>query len=139
MLTRALIALAMICVAAASGLAEDTKVLSLGITDHAPTQSELEANEAPPQPKFNTPAIAYVLAANLKKGDTVDITLMNEGKSLMRNSETLTEDKVSFMLLVGKGGVPAGGWPEGAYQAKLKITRDGKTLIEEMSKPMAFD
>lgn len=139
MLTRVLIALVMVCVAAGAGLAEDVKALSLGIADHAPTQAELERGEAPPQPKFNTPAVAYVLAANLKKGDAVEITLMNEGKSLMRNTETLAEDRASYVLLVGKGGVPAGGWPEGSYQAGLKITRDGKTLIEEKSKPIPFD
>jgi hypothetical protein len=119
--------------------AEEPKVMALGITDHAPRQSEIEKGGALPQPQFNTPAVAYVLAANLKKGDAVEISLMNEGRSLMHNTETLAEDRPSFMLLVGKRGVPAGGWPEGTYQAGLKITRDGKTVIEDKSKAIPFE
>jgi hypothetical protein len=139
MLTRALACLLLIGGMAVAAAAEDAKVLTLGITDHAPTQAELEKGGALPQPKFNTPAVAYVLAANLKKGDTVEISLMNEGRSLMHNTETLAEDRPSFMLLVGKRGVPAGGWPEGTYQAGLKITRDGKTVIEDKSKAIPFN
>jgi hypothetical protein len=32
-----------------------------------------------------------------------------------------------------------GGWPEGTYHAKLTITRDGKPLIDQSSKPIAFE
>lgn len=95
---------------------------------------------ASPVPKFNTPAIAYVLAADLKKGDVVEISLSNEEKPLLSNSETLTDDKQTFMLLAGKRGVPAGGWPqEWKYSAAVKITRDGKTLIEQSSPPIPFE
>jgi hypothetical protein len=41
--------------------------------------------------------------------------------------------------MTGKSGVPAGGWPEGSYSAEVKITRDGKTLLEETSKPTVFE
>ena len=95
--------------------------------------------EAPPTPHFNTPAVAYVLAADLKKGDMVEITLMNGDRSLLSNSETLAEDQARVLLQAGKRGVPAGGWPEGSYQAALKITRDGKTLIEQSTDPIPFD
>ena len=44
-----------------------------------------------------------------------------------------------FSMQAGKRGVPAGGWPEGSYSAKVTITRDGKTLIEQSSKPVAFE
>ncbi len=139
MLTRALFALALICGTAAAASAEETKVLALGLTDHEVTQEELEKGETPPAPHFNTPAVAYVLAANLKKGDVVEITLKNDDRSLLNNTETLAEDKASYLLQAGKRGVPAGGWPEGSYHAELKITRDGKTLIEQTSTPTAFE
>ena len=42
-------------------------------------------------------------------------------------------------MQAGKRGVPAGGWPEGNYSAKVTITRNGKTLIEQSSKPVAFE
>jgi hypothetical protein len=103
------------------------------------TDAELEKGDALPPPRFNTPGVAYVWASGLKKGDTVDIILNKEGQSLMRNSKTLAEDEANFVLMAGKSGVPAGGWPEGSYSAEAKITRDGKTLLEEKSKPMAFE
>jgi hypothetical protein len=139
MLTRALFALALICGMAAPSSAEDAKVFALGVTDHEATTAELESGAALPAPRFNTPAIAYVLAAGLKKGDIVEITLVNEDKSLLHNTQTLGEDQGRFLLQAGKRGVPAGGWPEGTYHAKVTITRDGKTLIEQSSKPIPFE
>jgi hypothetical protein len=140
MLTRVLFALVVIVGFGADASAQEPKVVALGLTDHAVTEPELEKGGDPlPVARFNTPAVAYVLAADLKKGDTVEIQLKNGDRSLMHNTETLAEDKAKFMLLVGKRGVPAGGWPEGAYSARLTITRDGKTLIEQSSKPTAFE
>lgn len=139
MLTRALFALALIWGTAGAASAEETKVLALGLADHEITQEELETGKTPPAPHFNTPAVAYVFAADLKKGDTVEITLNNGDRSLLGNTETLTEDKARYLLQAGKRGVPAGGWPEGSYHAALKITRDGKPLIEQATDPIPFD
>ena len=94
----------------------------------------------PPVPRFNSPAIAYVSAANLKKGDSVEITLSNTDEALLTNSETLAEDRATYLLQAGKRGVPAGGWPsEWRYFAKLKIIRDGKPLIEQATTPIPFE
>jgi hypothetical protein len=139
MLTRVLFALALICGTAAAASAEETKVLALGLADREVTQEELEKGSAQPAPRFNSPAIAYVLAANLKQGDTVEITLVNGDTPLLHSTETLAEDRPSHLLQAGKRGVPAGGWPEGTYQAKLTITRDGKPLIEQTSTPIPFE
>jgi hypothetical protein len=75
----------------------------------------------------------------VKKGDVVEIALKKDGKPLHRSSETLAEDRARFLLQAGNRGVPAGGWPEGSYQAVAKITRDGKTLIEQASAPIPFE
>jgi hypothetical protein len=139
MLTRALFALALICGMAATATAEDAKVVALGLADHAVNQEELEKGEAQSTPKFNTPAVAYALAAGLKKGDTVDIELFNNDNSLMRNTGTAGEDGAKVLVQAGKRGVPAGGWPEGSYHAKVTITRDGKTLVEQSSKQIPFE
>ena len=139
MLTRVLFAGVLICWLAGPVSAEEVKVVALGLADREVTVDDL-AKGQPPVPKFNTPAIAYVLAADLKKGDVVEISLSNEEKPLLSNSETLTDDKQTFMLLAGKRGVPAGGWPqEWKYSAAVKITRDGKTLIEQSSPPIPFE
>jgi hypothetical protein len=139
MLTRVLFALVVMCGMAAAACAEETKVLALGIADHEVTQEEAEKGAALPVPRFNTPAIAYVLAAALKNGDTVEVALFNEDRSLLHNTQTLGEDQAKLLLQAGKRGVPAGGWPEGTYHAKLTITRDGKTLIEQSSKQVPFE
>jgi hypothetical protein len=139
MLTRVLFSLALICGTGAAASAEQTKVSALGLANHQVTQEELEKGEAPPAPRFNTPGVAYALVANLKKGDVVEITLVNGDKPLLQNTETLAEDQARYLLQAGKRGVPAGGWPEGTYHAQLKITRDGKNLIEQNSTPIVFE
>jgi len=139
MLTRVLLALALIAGLGAAAFAEDAKIRGLGLTDHVVTEAELEKGAPLPPPRFNSPGVAYVWASDLKKGDTVDITLNKDGQPLMRNTEALAEDKQNFILMAGKSGVPAGGWPEGSYSAEVKITRDGKPLLEQKSKPMVFE
>jgi hypothetical protein len=118
---------------------DEPKVLNLGLTDHKVTEEELRKGDKLPAPHFNTPAVAYVLATNLKKGDIVEITLMNGDTPLLRNKQELAEDQASLLLQAGKTGVPAGGWPEGTYSADLKITRGGKPLISQSSEPQVFD
>ena len=139
MLTRVLFALIVTVGFATAACAQDAKVLALGVTDHEVTQEEAEKGATLPTPRFNTPAIAYVLAADLKKGDTVEVALFNEEKSLLHNTQTLGEDQGRFLLQAGKREVPAGGWPEVTYHAQVTITRDGKTLIERSSQPIAFE
>src|SRR3990172_11312550 len=119
--------------------AEDTKVVALGITDHKVTEEELRKGDKLPAPHFNTPAVAYVLSTNLKKGDIVEIALMNGKASLLHNTQELAEDQASLLLQAGKTGVPAGGWPEGSYTASLEIKRVGKSLLSQSSEPQAFD
>jgi hypothetical protein len=115
------------------------KVLGLGITDHEVTQEELEEDSALPLPHFNTPAVAYAWIANLNKGDVVEIALVNGDTPLLHNTETLAEDRASYLLQAGKRGVPAGGWPEGIYHAEVKVTRDAEPLIEQTTAPIAFE
>jgi hypothetical protein len=83
--------------------------------------------------------VAYVLAADVKKGDAVEIALVKDGKALMHNTETLAKDEAKLLLQAGKRGVPAGGWPDGSYAANLKITRDGKIIVEQTSEAMPFE
>ena len=141
MLTRALLLVVHLlgAVAPIASGADESKVLALGLSDHEVTQEELETGAAIAGPRFNTGGIAYALAADLKKGDAVEVTLVKDGKPLHVNSETLAEDKARFLLQAGKRGVPAGGWPEGKYAAALKVTRDGTTLIKQASTPIAIE
>jgi hypothetical protein len=117
----------------------ETKVEALGITDHKVSEEELRKGDKLPTPHFNTPAVAYVLATDLKKGDSVEITLKNGNASLLHNIQELTEDQASLLLQTGKTGVPAGGWPEGTYTASFELKRDGKSLINQSSEPLPFE
>jgi hypothetical protein len=139
MLTRVLFALVLISGVGGVAFAEDAKIVALGLAGREVTVDDL-AKGTPPVPKFNTPAIAYVLASDLKTGDTVEISLANGEGPLLTNSETLAEDKETYLLQAGKRAVPAGGWPqEWKYSAQVKITRDGKTLVEQSTDPIPFE
>jgi len=139
MLTRALLIGLLFCGGAVPAFGDDAKLVALGLADHEVSLDEL-AKGAPPVPKFNTPAIAYVAAANLKQGDVVEISLANTEKALLTNTETLAKDMPTYLLQAGKRGVPAGGWPsEWSFAAQVKITREGKTLIEQATKPVPFE
>ncbi|MGB6345965.1 MAG: hypothetical protein WBF40_01235 [Methyloceanibacter sp.] len=137
MLTRVLLVLVLVA-GFATGFS-DAKIVAIGLADHEVTQVELEKGEKLAVPRFDTGGIAYVLAANLKQGDTVEISLNLGDKSLLHNTQELSQDQPSLLLQAGKRGVPAGGWPEGTYHAEAKIMRDGKPLISGTSTPMAFD
>jgi hypothetical protein len=119
--------------------AEETKVLALGLSEKPVTEADIADGKQPPVPRFNTPAVAYVLVGDVKKGDIVEVALKLGARPLHQNSETLEEDKATFLLQAGRTGVPTGGWPEGTYHAEVKVTHDGKTLIEQQSEPIAFE
>src|SRR6476620_3998321 len=76
----------------------EKSVLALGITDHKVSEEELRKGDKLPAPHFNTPAAAYVLATNLKKGDSVEIALKNGEASLLHNIQELAEDQASLLL-----------------------------------------
>jgi hypothetical protein len=139
MLTRALLALLLFSCAIWPAAAEDTKVVALGVADRVVTEADIAGGAAIAVPRFNTPGVAYVLLGNAKKGDEVRVDLKKGDASLMQSVETLGEDKATFLLLAGKRGVPTGGWPEGTYTAAVKVTRDGEPVIEQSSKPVAFE
>ncbi|MGH6866500.1 MAG: hypothetical protein ACREDO_10105, partial [Methyloceanibacter sp.] len=89
MLMRALFALVLVCCTAVASLAQETKVVALGITDHVVIREELQEGGELLKPKFNTPGVAYALIAHARKGDTIQVTLNKNGKPLMTNTRDL--------------------------------------------------
>jgi hypothetical protein len=138
MLTRVLLALVLACAAAGASLAQETTVVALGLTDHKVSEEELQGGAALPAPKFNTPGVAYSYVAHARQGDTVEVTLKKDGEPLMRNMRELDADEDGVLLMAGKTGVPAGGWPDGAYSAHVKVTRNGKDVAVKETDPIPF-
>jgi hypothetical protein len=139
MLTRVLFAAFLLVGAAGSVSAQDTTVVALGLTDHVVTEDELVSGADLAKPRFNSPGVAYVLVAHAQKGDKIEIHLTKDGESLMHNVRELDADEAGVLVLAGKTGVPAGGWPEGNYTAKVKITRGGEMLAEQETDPIPFE
>ena len=139
MLTRALFAAALICGTAAVCSAQETTVVAVGLADHKVADDELQSGATPATPKFDTPGVAYGLVAHAKKGDTVEVTLTKDGTPLMTNKRKVEADEPGVLVQAGKTGVPAGGWPEGAYTARITVTRDGKTLAEQETDAIPFE
>ena len=84
--------------------------------------------------------MAYVLAANLKKGDMVEISLNQVTSRCSTTRKRWREDQAKLLLQAGKRGVPAGGWPEGTYRARGDDhARRQAARCSETSKPMAFE
>ena len=119
--------------------AEELKLIALGLADHAVTEEEVAGGAKPPAPRFNSGGVAHALVGNLKMGDVVEVRLVLDGKSLMHNTETLSEDKERVLLQAGKTGTPAGGWPAGGYTADVKVLRDGKPILEEQTEAIPFE
>lgn len=139
MLTRVLFAAFLLVGAAGAAAAQDTTVVALGLTDHVVTEDELVSGAELAKPRFNSPGVAYVLVAHAQKGDKIEIHLTKDGESLMHNLRELDADEDGVLVMAGKTGVPAGGWPEGNYTAKVKILRGGETLAEQETDAIPFE
>jgi hypothetical protein len=109
---------------------QEGTVLGLGFADHGLDIAELETGVEMKTPSAQTPMVAYVWAINLQKGDIIQIALIKDGAVVQNNSDTLDRSKAQFMLFAGKKA-PQGGWPKGSYKASAKVSRGGKTVIEE--------
>lgn len=139
MLTRVLFAIAVLIGSVGLVSAQETKVVALGLADRPITKDELTSGAELNTPKFNSPGIAYVLVAHAKKGDKVEVALLMDGSSLMHNVRELEADEAGLLVQAGKTGVPAGGWPEASYTARVKITRGGETIAEQETDGIAFE
>lgn len=139
MLTRVLFAAFLLIGAVGAVQAQNTTVVALGLTDHPVTEDELISGADLAAPKLNTAGVAYVLVAHAQKGDKIELHLAKDGKSLMHNVRELDADEDGVLVLAGKTGVPAGGWPAGQYTAKVTVTRGGETLAEQESDAIPFE
>jgi hypothetical protein len=139
MLTRVLFAAFLLLGPAGAAFAQDAAVAALGLTDHKVTEDELVSGAELAPPRFNSPGVAYVLVAHAKKGDKIELHLIKDGSSLMHNERELDADADGVLVMAGKTGVPAGGWPAGQYTAKAKILRGDEVIAEQETDPIPFE
>ncbi len=139
MLTRVLFAAGLVLMLASAASAQETAVVALGLADHKVSEDELAKGVAPAAPKFNTPGVAYAWIAHPKKGDTIEVTLTKDGQALMSNTQEAEPEDSDILLQAGKTGVPAGGWPDGAYTARVTVTRDGKAIATQETDAIPFE
>ena len=139
MLTRVLFAAFLLVAVPGAVWAQDTAVAALGLTDHKVTEDELMSGAEFAAPKLDTAGVAYVLVAHAKKGDTIELHLVKDGTSLMHNVRELDADEDGVLVMAGKTGVPAGGWPSGQYTARVKVMRGGETIAEQETDAIPFE
>ena len=113
-------------------------MLALGLADHAVTEEELAKGETPPVPRFNTPGVAYVWRQSQEGRHRRDRARQGRQAADAQHRDA-QRGQGEPCCRPASEAVPAGGWPEGEYQASLKITRDGKTLIEQATDPIPFE
>lgn len=92
--------------------------------------------EQNPRPSRIRPLVTFVQVIGLEKGDVQRLTLTDPAGALLAQtiSPPLDHDKAQQLLFVGRGRVPAGGWPPGEYRAHYSVMRDGKTVVTHDAK-----
>jgi hypothetical protein len=108
---------------------EHGNVLALGFTDHPVDFQELQ-QDVPRAASRHAPLVAYAWAINLQKGDVVEIALNKDRQNVSTNTVTLDRNKAQFLVFAGKKP-PDQGWPEGTYDALLRVVRGGRPLISQ--------
>jgi murein DD-endopeptidase MepM/ murein hydrolase activator NlpD len=112
---------------------KDAKLLRLGFAQDRVELPQLENGKignGGPQPDW--PAIvAYAWLINLKKDDTLSVTISGPEGVIKSNSVPLDRSKAQYLLFAGVKK-PVAGWPKGDYVSTVEMkSADGtQTLLE---------
>jgi murein DD-endopeptidase MepM/ murein hydrolase activator NlpD len=107
------------------------ELLNMGFTAAPVTMAKIEAGELA-APDRNPPAlVAYVRAIGLQAGDVQRLEIVGPAGEVLADHSTAPLDtaKAQFMLFAGQKRPPA-GWPDGTYQARYTVTKDGAVALE---------
>lgn len=114
------------------------EVLAAGFAAGPVTMRDVQDNgaEQPVRPSRTTPLVAFVQAIGLELGDRQRLALSGPGGEILAESAPppLDHDKAQQLLFVGRGRVPAGGWPAGEYRATYGVVRNGKMVLTHIAK-----
>jgi hypothetical protein len=86
---------------------------------------------AAPAPGPATGIVAYARLIGLEAGDVVGLQLTGpDGKPLAATpGAPLDHDKAQWVVQVGRGKAPSGGWPHGPYTAQVEVRRNGAVAL----------
>ena len=116
------------------------EVLVAGFSTGPVAMRDVQENGADqtPRPGRTMPLVTFVQTIGLEAGDVQRLVLSGpDGKPLAEsNPPPLDHDKAQQLLFVGRGHVPAGGWPAGEYRATYSVTRGGKNVLIHAAKIM---
>ena len=117
---------------------QEGEVLVAGFASGPVQMNQVQENGADLQsrPSRTTPIVAFVQAIGLEAGDVQRLVLLGPDGTALADSKPppLDHDKAQQLLFVGRGRVPAGGWPAGEYRATYSVTRNGKTVLTHIAK-----
>jgi hypothetical protein len=104
-------------------------VLNVGFSSGPVTMDGVEAGGVA-RPGAATPLVAYARLIGLEAGDSVELAMTGpRGEVLVQNQlAPLTSAKDQYIAYVGKKA-PAGGWPQGAYSAEVRVRRAGAIAV----------
>jgi hypothetical protein len=105
-------------------------VLNTGFSGGPASSEAIEAHAlTPPGPA--TGLVAYARLINLQAGDVANLRLAGpRGEVIAEGAPVpLDHDKAQWTFYVGRAKAPAGGWPHGAYTARLEVRRKGAVAL----------
>jgi hypothetical protein len=75
--------------------------------------------------------VAYARLINLEAGDVIALKVTGpSGEEIAQSAAApLDHDKAQWTLYAGRAKAPAGGWPHGAYVARLEVRRSGAVAL----------
>lgn len=103
-------------------------LIGVGIANSVPEFDAIEAGlDTPGSLPTDAPAlVVWGQAFGGRAGDVVVLTLTGPQGAVLRHSETLPRDKARYFRAAGKRA--SGKWPEGTYEAQVRIIRDGAEI-----------
>lgn len=107
--------------------------MSGGFAAEAVNLRSLERLPPAPPTQASGALVAYVRVLGVRAGDVETMSIVGPDGSALgaKGPVALTAPKVQWLSFVGRKRGSSAPWPAGRYQAKYKLERDGRILVDE--------
>ncbi|TCP63061.1 peptidase M23-like protein [Rhodovulum bhavnagarense] len=104
-------------------------LIGAGLTTEVPSFDAVKAGPAMPDalPSGATALVAWVHLFGAQAGDRIEFTLTGPEGRFAEHAQTIDRTQARIYRAFGKRH-PPGGWPKGAYEAKIALIRAGQTI-----------